>query len=183
MGDAFPSMADRRSDLVPEALPSRVRYLFSPGTVVDRLADRLGTALSTGDASVFGDVVMVQPGAWSVLKKRSSLGTADSGELRLIMPDEISTLTPETGLAGKFLRSREQVVLLAKELCAVLAEDGGFEIRAFTTSEMAKWWIYIGFDIEEPVFVVATKDGKYKFVVGFVDDHIFIVDELNALPD
>jgi hypothetical protein len=181
IGDSFPDMNGRRPELVPQSLPKRVRYRFSEDSVVNRLADRLSAALASGDASLFGDIVMVQPGAWSVLKNRGKIGKDGMGELQMIDPKQG---LKDGGMAGKFLRTKEEASALSKAICTILAEDGGFQVRSFTTREMAKWWVYIGFDIEEPVFVVETKGGKYKFVIGFVtDDHVFIVDELNALPD
>lgn len=184
IGEKFPSMAGRRTELIPQALPNRVRYQFSENAEVNRLADRLNVALAAADASIYGNVVMIQPGAWKLLKPRGTVGKNNAGELRMIDPKQGFNAGLESGLAGKFLRSKEDVASLAQELRTMLADDGGFEVRSFTTEEMAKWWVYIGFDIEEPVFVVATKGGRYKFIVAFVkDDHVFVVDELNALPD
>lgn len=43
-------------------------------------------------------------------------------------------------------------------------------------------WTFIGFDIEEPIYVVETKARGYRFVVGFLRDKVLIVDDLNGLP-
>jgi len=183
-GEPIPDMTTRRPELVPQVLPARVRYRFSDNAVVNRLADRLGSALSKGDTSVFGNVVMVQPGAWTIVKSLGPIGKKGTGELRIIDPKQGFKNGLESGMAGKILRGSEETTRLANTITAIVAEDGGCEIRALTTDEMAKWWVYIGFDIEEPVYVVASKGRRYKFVISFVkDDKIFIVDELNALPD
>jgi hypothetical protein len=47
---------------------------------------------------------------------------------------------------------------------------------------MQAWWTFIGFDIEEPTFVLETKGGMYRFIVDFLHGHVFLIDELNALP-
>ena len=72
--------------------------------------------------------------------------------------------------------------LLAAEMARLLKEDGGFHVRALQTREMARWWCYIGFDIEEPVYVVETEGKHYRFIVTLVDGAVFAVDELNGLP-
>jgi hypothetical protein len=48
---------------------------------------------------------------------------------------------------------------------------------------MAKWWVFIAFDIEEPVLVIETAGGGYLFVLHFSATGLLAVDELNALPD
>ena len=48
---------------------------------------------------------------------------------------------------------------------------------------MAKWWIFIGFDIQEPTLVLETKDKKAQFIFGFVNRQAVVLDELNKLPD
>lgn len=74
--------------------------------------------------------------------------------------------------------------MAVNEISQLLKDDGGFQVRSFTTAEMRKWWVYIAFNIEEPVFVVESKGHKYKFIMGFVNDSsVYVIDELNALPD
>lgn len=184
LGEVIPDMTGRRPELVPGALPARVRYRFASNETVNTMADRLTQALTTGDARMCGDITLVHPGAWTVLQPRKTVASKDAGELRMFNPDEGLKNGANSGRAGKFLRSRAESANLVRELRAVLAEHGGFEVHALTTIEMQKWWVYIGFDIEEPVYVVATRDGRYKFVIGLIDDQtIFVVDELNSLPD
>jgi hypothetical protein len=182
-GETFPDMTTRRPELVPQALPPRVRYRFSEGAAVNRLADLLRQGLATGDAALFSNVILVHPGAWAVLKERGKIAAKDSAEMHILNPAQIAKRDLGGGLAGKVLRSKDDSATLAKELSAMLSEDGSFEVRSFTSVEMAKWWVYIGFDIEEPVFVVTSNGGRYKFVIGFGSgDQVFIVDELNSLP-
>jgi len=190
-GDQFPDMTGRNPDLIPELLPARVRYKFADNDTVNRTAERLKSDLVSGDATAFGSVILLYPGAWRVFKPRGIVGQKDAGELHIIDPKRLPKVDPKQGLEGlnqdsmpgKFLRSKNESALLAKEMSAVLAADGGFVVRSLSTLEMAKWWIYIGFDIEEPVYVVASNGGRYKFVVGFARSEIFVVDELNSLPD
>lgn len=190
-GDQFPDMTGRNPDLIPELLPIRVRYKFADNDTVNRLADRLKRDLTSGDASLFGNVILLYPGAWRVFKPRGIVGQKDAKDIRILDPARLSKADPKQGLngllsnspVGRFLHSQEESALLAKELAAVLAGDGGFVVRSLTTLEMAKWWIYIPFDIEEPVYVVASKGGRYKFVVGFAKNKVIIVDELNSLPE
>lgn len=184
LGEVIPDMTGRRPELVPGALPARVRYHFSSNETVNTMADRLVQALTTDDDTLTSDVTLVNPGAWTVLKHRNTIGKKDAGELRIFDPTEGITLGSNSGRAGKFLRNRAEAAILVHELRVLLAEHDGFDLRALTTMEMLKWCVYIGFDIEEPVYVAATRDGGYKFVIVLSSKHqIFIVDELNSLPD
>jgi hypothetical protein len=79
------------------------------------------------------------------------------------------------GELGQFTKS-------AGRIRDLLAGDGGGTVRALSSAEMDHWWTFIGFDIEEPVFAIESKGGKYVFVVAWLRNHVFCLDELKALP-
>jgi len=180
--DVFPLLPGRQPDLIPAPLPPRVRYRLADDATVNRLAARLAAGLTSADPSLYGDLVLVQPGAWSHLKSNLTLDLKDAANLTMMDPAQGVKDGLENGLPGRVFRSRHAVELLAAELSRRLREDGGFHVRALKTREMAKWWIYIGFNIEEPVYVVASEGGKYRFIVTFSRDRVFGLDELNGLP-
>lgn len=62
-------------------------------------------------------------------------------------------------------------------------ERGGATVRALSTAEMRKWWIFIGFDIQEPTLILETNDKKRQFIFGFVNRQAVVIDELNKLPN
>ena len=183
-GETPPPQTGRPAGLVPGALPRRVRYHFADDATVTRLADRLQAGLTAGDPKLFGDLVLVQPGAWSHLQAHITLSLADAASLSMMDPsqDIKAQIQGGGGLQGRMFRSPHAMLRLAEEMKRLLDADGGFTVRALSTDEMAKWWIYIAFDIEEPVYVVATSSGKYRFIVTFNQDKVFSIDELNGLP-
>lgn len=183
-GGPTPEMSGRRQELVPGAIPNRVRYMFSPNEVVNRVADILTKGLTSGDANLYADSVWLQPGGWKVLKAKCAICSKDKSKMSVIDPNDLQKGKLEGGLEMKFVRGKDDLAILAKTIAKLLEEDGGFAVRALTTDEMAKWWVYIGFDIEEPVYVAASKGGKYRFILEINDKNTAaIVDELNALPN
>ena len=86
-------------------------------------------------------------------------------------------------LGGAFVRDTAELTAVATTLRQLIQSDGGGKVRALHAAEMAKWWVFIAFDIEEPSLVLETTGGKYRFILSFTDKELFSVDELNALPD
>ena len=167
---------DRPPLLVPGAVPKDVRYRYEKDAKVVRVAQELTDKLAVGSrAKLFDKVAMIFPGAWKVFGESGRLGKADS------FP--ISVIAPGVGnFEGRGLRDAAAMATLAGDLRARLAEDGGFVLRALTTREMELWWIFIPFDIEEPIYIAETKKGRYRFVLN-VDDNgsLTVLDELNVL--
>lgn len=167
---------NRPDSLVPGKIPKGVRYEYaSDGEVVDA-ATLLGDALRSDD-SVFGDFLMVNPGAWYWFRSNSKLGKTDSTALRSLVPMGNKTMT----LEGAILRNRGELDRLHTEWAALLGSDGGFRIRSLMSKEMAEWWPFIAFDIQEPIFVVESENEKFRFIVHFSDGKISNLDELNSL--
>ena len=182
--DALPPMPNRPPELVPGAIPARVRYRVADDATVTRLAAQLQTALAAGDPAIYGDVVMVQPGAWIYLRNDLTLDTKDAATMTMVDPGQaMDQIKNGGGYSGRMLRTPHAIGLLAPEVAKLLREDGGFRVRALATAEMTKWWPYIMFDIEEPTYVVETTGGHHHFVVGMSHDKIFSLDDLDGLPN
>jgi hypothetical protein len=180
-GDVIPSMVDRKPELVPQAIPVRVRYVFAPNATVNTAAEILRKGIENADASLFADSIMLQPGGYKLFKGSCNLGES---KIKTIDPTNITKSGIDGGLQMGFVRNKAQILAMSIQISKLLKEDGGFDVRALQSEEMGKWWIFIGFDIEEPVFVLASRNGKYKFVVELnLKNQIAIMDELNALPD
>jgi hypothetical protein len=174
-------MAGRPPDLRPEPLPRPVRYKFvDDGTVVDaarKVADYLlAPALPAG--RIFGDSAMIQPGAWTrlrdaklVLKEAKPFHSSVRLKRGTIVLDGVSVSDPA------------ELDAIVATLRQIISADGGGKVRALRSAEMAKWWVFIAFDIEEPVLVIETAGGGYLFVLHFSATGLLAVDELNALPD
>lgn len=180
-GMTVPDMAGRKPELIPQAIPRRVRYMFSPNEAVNNAANILGQGLDTGDVKLYGDSVMLQPGGCVVLKSRGLKSTKQ--KMSVVDLGDLQKGNLGGGLEMRLLKEKEELAFVAGEISKLLKEDGGFTVRALTSDEMAKWWIFIPFDIEEPALVAASKGEKYKFVFELNErNQAVIVDELNALP-
>lgn len=178
--DAAPAMTDRPKTLRPGALPARVRYAFAPDeTVLAAAAATEALLLAPAEpdgAAYFETSVLILSGAWHHLADIAAL----QGTKPLISQIELGPKV--VALEGRMLDNAEQLAQSARRIRALLAADGGGTLRALRSAEMNRWWTFIGFDIEEPVFVVESKGGKYTFIVGWLEHHVFCFDELRALP-
>lgn len=180
-GETIPPMDDRQPELVPGPIPARVRYMFAPNPTVNSSAAKLRACLEQGSRDLFNGSIMVQPGAFKVFKDRCKL--SGGPKMSVVDPSNLKKGDVGGGLSMMFVKKDDQLVSISKEISRLLKEDGGFDIRSLKTEEMTKWWVYIMFDIEEPVFVVASKKGHFRFVVELnAKEQIAILDELNGLP-
>jgi hypothetical protein len=119
--DVFPLLPGRQPDLIPAPLPPRVRYRLADDATVNRLAARLAAGLTSADPSLYGDMVLVQPGAWFHLKSNLTLNLKDAANLTMMDPTQSAQAGIESGLPGRVFRSRHAMELLAAEL-----SHGGF---------------------------------------------------------
>ena len=180
----LPDMGGRKPELTPGALPKRVLYVFAPNIIVNNVAEKLAVALQKGDSTIVGETLFLQPGGWQVLKDKCAIGKKNATKMSIVDPQQLKKNGGKSALEARFIKDKDEVKIAFEQISRILKDDGGFQVRSFTTAEMSKWWAYIGFNIEEPVFVVESKSKKFKFVMGFVDDSsVYVIDELNVLPD
>jgi len=182
--DTLPVMPFRPPALVPGAIPARVRYHVADDATVTAAAARLQAALASGDPAIYGPMVMVHPGAWIYVRNDVDLELADAAQLDILDPNRMAQqIQSGGGLVGRIFRTPHAISLLAPEIAKLLREDGGFRLRALQSAEMAQWWPYIPFDIEEPTFVAESAGGHHRFVFQFSHDKILILDDLTGLPN
>jgi hypothetical protein len=161
----------RPADLCPGDIPSRVRYKSSDDRTVIAAADRLKEALNGSESLIFESSVLVFPGAWSNFRLTGSVGLKDAKPMTHLGNDGSSA-------AGMYLSNLGELLSLQKYWIQSIKKPA--VVRAMTTQELRKWWIYIPFDIEEPIFIVEDADGARKYVVSFgKTGKIGLLDELN----
>ncbi|MFT3867147.1 MAG: hypothetical protein QM715_01495 [Nibricoccus sp.] len=176
--DKAPKMSGRPKNLRPGKLPARVRYVFRPDAEVvaaAKKAEELLLGKERPDLAKYFDkkTTFIQPGAWNYLSYLIPLHEAKTFTAKIELGTKVVSLD------GKLLTQPTDFSIAVDELRSLIAADGGGAIRAFTTAEMDLWWTFISIDIEEPVFVLETKGGKYRFVIALSEDHVFCFDELN----
>lgn len=177
--DRMPSFLGRPEHLRPQGLPPRVRCKFASDEAVITAAEharQLFVADEAIPAPLIDDTILLQPGAWQHLRGERAL--AESMSMWAGVPLKDRVLKLET----RFLNTAAQGHAAVARLRTLVKKDGGGTIRALTSREMDEWWTFIGFDIEEPVFVLETHQRKYRLVLAFDDaGRINLIDELNAL--
>lgn len=178
--DTAPTMSERPAVLRPERLPQRVRYQFRSDAEVAAAAARtekllLDTAAKP-DAAAFKGSAFVLCGAWAHVKDQA----VASGGKPLISQMEIDGKLVK--VEGRLLNTTEQFTAVVERMRELISADGGGAVRALRAKEMSHWWVFIGWDIEEPVFVVESRGGRYRLIVAWNGDHVFAFDELVALP-
>ena len=182
-GDPFPALDGRPVDLRPESLPGGTRYIFADDAVVVAAAKLVSDHLlmpTKGKDQLFSDAVIVNSGAWKVLKSRGSLGKKSAKAVVNAAPMGSKVLK----LEAMFLQDREEIGSLEQTISDLVKIDGGGRVRALKTTEMRKWWAFIAFDITEPVFVLETKNKAHLFILDFGKDGLVLsIDELNGLPN
>ncbi len=177
-----PALDGRPLELRPESLPPRVRYKFAPDPEVIAAAQILSTNLLTvaPDAMpIFSGSAIVQPGAWKALHNEGVSGFQEAKIMTALIP----IAGRQARLEGAHLQNQTDLNALEDGFRKMIQADGGGRVRALRSAEMAKWWTFIGFDIEEPALVLETTRGKYRFIFGFSKGRALLVDELNSLPE
>jgi hypothetical protein len=133
-------------------------------------------ASSAAHAPIAAKILAVQPGVWTQVSHLPELQSVKAMRSPVELAGRIASLE------FAFLNDAQQSAVVVKEVRSLIAADGGGTCRALRTGEMNQWWTYIGFDIEEPVFLIETKGGHHRFVVGCRDNEVSLVDDLNRLP-
>jgi len=181
-GDTFPTMTDRPDALKPEPLPKRVRYKFADDMDVIAAAAMLKAQLleePKGPETLCGDSVLIQPGAWKLVKSNEGIGKKNCLPTTAYVPMPNEKLT----LKGMMIKNKDEKATLAKAIREIIRKDGGATIRALKTDEMSKLWTFISFDLEEPILVVDTANHEHLYVCDFLHGKLFLLEELKALPD
>ena len=181
-GDEIPDLSQRPQALRPGSIPAEVRYCFTTdSSVVDAaaLVTKHFCDSTTKETNTLGKTLVVHPGAWANFKQTNSLGSKSATAWGFIVWDGKANQK----LSGVVLRDGDELRQVEALIRLDVKNAGGATVRALTSEEMAKWWIFIGFDIQEPTLVLETRDKKKRFILGFVDRQLVVVDELNRLPD
>lgn len=183
--DQMPLMNDRPDALKPSPLPPNVKYVFASDATVVAAAKRLEKYLASDNvdgAAMFKDSLFVLPGAWTIATASSQFGKTDATMIKNMIPLGGKLIT----FSGCVMGNAEEMNKLGEYIKQLIINDGGATIRTLNSAEMAKWWIYIGFNIVEPVFAAESKGGKYVFIFAFSSkfpDCLNLIDELKTLPD
>lgn len=174
------SLAQRPGDLVPEAIPSMVRYKFADSAIVEKAAGQIRRHFIMdleGADSNWAGTVAVQAGAWKLFESDGRLGRNLATRYNARVPTPSGALD----LRQIVLRNPDEIRELDSKVRELIASDGGGSVRALSSSEMRTWWQFVSYDITEPIFVLETTNLHHRFVIGVNQDGIGMIDELNVL--
>jgi hypothetical protein len=140
-------------------IPDGVKYTFMDDKQNAEVRDFLAAQFSRGQSGVaelFADECMCAPGYWKLV---AGLG---------IKAPKINAFSVPNGRTGKTykmdgaqIQDSSDLSLISKYLAAQVGTDPS--IRRLTSKEIAKFWVVVPFDIQEPVFV--AESGSRQFVV------------------
>ncbi len=178
--DALPPQEGRPDNLKVHVLPTGIRIRMADDVVACEYAGKLDTLLRTGPMGGESDSLLVHTGFASLSRKV----VCNSKAMRIVGMIPLSGESQPYPTHSLYIGDQNDARAYVRFFVDTVRANGPWTIRSLTTEEMDKWWCYIAFDIEEPVYLVETDGGNYKFVVTYGKDGLlFSIDELNSLPD
>ena len=158
----------------PALIPSNVVYKNGDAMAANFAASKLREALrgdhGLANPELYDDgMLIIGPGLFEALKGDSALEAIKSPKLM--------TIDPATGKAREGLRAKGKeeleafVIALHRHLGTAQPR-----IRAATAEELGQHWLNIGWDIEEPIFVIDY--GERRLVADYLHNTIMMLDEL-----
>jgi hypothetical protein len=174
-------MGQRPQELRPGAIPADVRYSFAADSLVVNAAILLTNHFcnsAPAETLPFSKNLVIQPGAWTSLKQAGLLGKTSATPWAFKVWDG----STNQYFFGIVLRDGDELKQVETYIRSEVQIGGGATVRALSSEEMRRWWVFIPFDIQEPTLLLETKDKKWRFVFGLINNQIVVLDELNGLP-
>lgn len=165
----------------PVDVPAGVNYKAADPALNDKVKADLLAALAGGADSTekfFGKACICAPGYWKTLKGRSDVKFTATIPSKFNIPLKDHTLT----LSGVAVKESSDFKLLATQF----AKDAGTAptIRKIAKNELSMLWSIVPFDLQEPVFIVETKDSRFVLLLSLDNEtkqyQISWLDDLNG---
>ncbi len=171
--------------------PEGVVYYRASKETNDRALERVkqlftSTPSDRDLAEGLGKVLMCGPGLWQPLAERPEFQRIPSIPAQIVVPQfKDGKVVGQSIHAGRVFQTAEPVRAFWKAL-GERYDLTPVAIRKLNRQDMQLYWAMIPYDIEEPVFIVTTRDND--FLIDFTGDdlHVFAVDDFRryrAVPD
>ena len=151
--------------LFPKDIPSRVHYMRPPETSLQAAYTVLNKVFAsdwTKSVGLFKDAVSVDPYLWHDLQEMEPF-KSDPGA-------KVTTMSPDGKRSeGKAFRSDRSLDDLEKYLRERMLSKGTVTIRPPDLAELDAYWSVIGWDLQNPLFVVEV-NLQEKYILEF-DGH------------
>lgn len=176
-GEIIGNKGTRPKNLKVDSIPPRVRYIASTDSEIIAAYRAVRTAIDQKEyESLFSKNVGVFASYWYQIKSNPAFTLENSQEMLSMIQFHDTVHVYE----GKVLRNSSDINTLVDEIFSG-TQPCDWKIRTLTPGEMSLWWIYIGFDIEEPTFVLENSSQSKRIVAVFNESKIMMIDELSPL--
>jgi hypothetical protein len=161
------------------AIPPNVVYKKAGSEVNRNALDKLsGFFLATDRTAttdtLFSDTLICGPGLWQTIKDDDEMKRITTGVTQIKVPTHGGVQT----LEGKTFQGKEEVESFQRALLRHYTFGSPTVIRRPTARELSTYWAMIPYDIEEPIFIVESKEAT--ILVDFdakEDTRIFWIDD------
>ena len=137
-------------------VPEKVVYRFMDDAQLAEIRELLLARFARGQSGVselFRDECMCAPGYWQLI---ASSGIVAPQLRNFEIPNRHSGKS--YNLDGAHLEDRNDLGVLARNVASELGRTP--RIRRLSTDEIARFWVVVPFDIEEPVFMLESTSRK-----------------------
>lgn len=164
--------------LSPTTIPPGITYITASEQSLHDAAERVKRVLDpgyTGNEHIFKDWVICGPFIWPALAGQGELGWRDAVDLLT----RLNLNGRNKLLQGKALTNDNELSSLEWDLRRLLDREGGFILRALDQEELQVYWGIVGWNIQEPIFILQTQ--SHKYVMEFRQGSAVYVDDLEGL--
>jgi len=155
-------------------VPKEIVYIPVDDATNARFRKRLETVFApdySGNDLIFGETIICGPFLWKAILRAKAMD-ADTGiPVKMVIPQGEKVIE----LQARGIKPRAAIDTFERYLRALLAEDGGFTVRKLNPDEMSIYWAMIPYDIEEPVFILESRN--HLIIMDFAEDTILHVDD------
>jgi len=121
------------------------------------------------------DMIMIGPRLWSALRNYEEIAASPTIPVDYLIPLGEETIKADGAIVKSELRTFYVINLFMD-----LLRDRELIIRKLNENELRYYWAICAWDLEEPIFVVETKNvGKYLF--NFLIDKVSYIEDITGL--
>jgi hypothetical protein len=157
--------------------PPGVVYKKADPQLTQKAVHVLQAALdpNNSEAHFLGEAVACGPYLWKQIVDEGLIDANVGVPLTIMVPVSGQNIRME----GRVVRPQSATARLEAYVKSKLMEDGGVMVRDPNDKELAMYWSMIPYDIEEPIFVLVSKN--HKFLVDFSDSDVLHIDDYQHL--
>lgn len=155
-------------------VPKGIVYKPADDATNARFRKRLETVFApdySGNDLIFDETVVCGPFLWKDLLKAQVMDPDTGFPVIMVVPQGKEAIE----LKARGIKPRAAIDTLETYIRTLLAEDGGFTVRKLNPNEMSIYWSMIPYDIEEPVFILDSRN--HTMLVDFAGYSILHVDD------